>query len=233
LALCPTVTRDLGTPSEVPQQDDGATELEESEEAGLLPLPAQGDPAEALEPGEEALDEPTSLVPAQRSPILLSAHAVAAFRRDQLDAALFAQLLGKLRAVEALVADPLLLLVAQVHGQRRSDFRSAVDPPVFAIRFLLLRSTDFEMCSRVAEEDLESIAAFIREDNAPAAVETVLHVLDAVEGLAEFPNLGRPGRVVGTRELVVSGTPLIAIYSVRENVLWVLRVLHAARRWPE
>lgn len=87
--------------------------------------------------------------------------------------------------------------------------------------------------TRLAEEDLESIAAFIREENPAAATKTVLRVLDAVDGLREYPNLGRPGRVVGTRELAVSGTPFIAVYEVRENVLWVLRVLHAARKWPE
>lgn len=70
-------------------------------------------------------------------------------------------------------------------------------------------------------------------DNPGAAINTVLRVLEAVEGLAEHPNIGRPGRVPGTRELVVSGTPYIAIYRVRTNTVWVLRVLHGARRWPD
>jgi toxin ParE1/3/4 len=61
----------------------------------------------------------------------------------------------------------------------------------------------------------------------------VLRVLEAIEGLAEFPNVGRPGRVPGTRELVVSGTPFIAVYKVEANILWVARVLHGAQRWPE
>jgi len=74
------------------------------------------------------------------------------------------------------------------------------------------------------------VAIFIGGDNPAAAVSTVLRVLDAIEGLVKFPNIGRPGRVPGTRELVVSGTPFIAIYRVDSNVLWVLRVLHGARR---
>jgi toxin ParE1/3/4 len=48
-----------------------------------------------------------------------------------------------------------------------------------------------------------------------------------------LPNIGRPGRVPGTRELVVSGTPFVTVYRVESNVLWVLRVLHGARRWPD
>lgn len=83
-----------------------------------------------------------------------------------------------------------------------------------------------------AVDDLDSIEAYLREDNPDAAVKTVVRVLEAIEGLTEFPNIGRPGRVPGTRELVVSKTPFIAVYRVRENVVWVLRVLHGARRWP-
>lgn len=85
----------------------------------------------------------------------------------------------------------------------------------------------------LAEADLESVAGFIAQHNPNAAVATVLRVLDAVEGLLEYPNIGRPGRVPGTRELVVSRTPFIAVYRVEAGVLWVLRVLHGARRWPE
>ena len=84
-----------------------------------------------------------------------------------------------------------------------------------------------------AENDLESIEAYIRQDNARAAVTTVLHVLDSIEGLMKYPNLGRPGRLSGTRELVIGGTPFIAIYSVRQNIIWVLRILHGAQKWME
>jgi len=83
-----------------------------------------------------------------------------------------------------------------------------------------------------ATHDLDAIEAYIAEDNPKAAVRTVLRVLEAIEGLAEFPNVGRPGRVPGTRELVVSGTPFIAVYKVEANILWVARVLHGAQRWP-
>lgn len=87
--------------------------------------------------------------------------------------------------------------------------------------------------TRAAEADLESLASFISQENPAAAATTVLRVLDAVDALVEFPNIGRPGRVPGTRELVVSRTPFIAVYRVEANVLWVLRVLHGAQRWPD
>lgn len=84
----------------------------------------------------------------------------------------------------------------------------------------------------LAQRDLESIETHLGGAHPTAAIEQVLRVLDALEPLREFPNLGRPGRVPGTRELVVGGTPYLAVYRVRLNVLWVVRVLHGARRWP-
>jgi toxin ParE1/3/4 len=50
--------------------------------------------------------------------------------------------------------------------------------------------------------------------------------------LERFPNRGRAGRIAGTRELVVSGTPYIVAYRVASDRTIVLRILHAARRWP-
>jgi len=83
-----------------------------------------------------------------------------------------------------------------------------------------------------ALRDLDAIEAHVSRDDPAAAIRTVLAVLEAVEVLREHPNIGRPGRVSGTRELVVSPLPYIAIYRVQENTVWLLRVLHGARRWP-
>ena len=86
--------------------------------------------------------------------------------------------------------------------------------------------------TRLAEQDLRHVEEYVRTKDSLASTRLVLRILETIEGLSAFPNLGRPGRVPGTRELVMSGTPYIAVYRVRENVIWVLRVLHAARRWP-
>ncbi len=45
--------------------------------------------------------------------------------------------------------------------------------------------------------------------------------------------MGRAGRVPGTRELLIPGTPYIIPYRVRAGAVEILRVFHAARRWPE
>ena len=60
----------------------------------------------------------------------------------------------------------------------------------------------------------------------------VERIRSAVQNLARHPALGRTGRVSGTRELVVSGTPYIVPYRVRGRTGEILRVFHSARKWP-
>ena len=85
-----------------------------------------------------------------------------------------------------------------------------------------------------AREDMTSLRAYIARDNPAAAGRIALRVIEAVETvLPAHPAAGRPGRVPGTRELVVTGTPFIVPYRLRGGVVEVLRVYHGAQRWPE
>ena len=54
-----------------------------------------------------------------------------------------------------------------------------------------------------------------------------------VEDLAQFPEIGRPGRIEGMRELVIPGTPYIAAYRIADDTVRILRVLHGAQQWPD
>jgi toxin ParE1/3/4 len=80
--------------------------------------------------------------------------------------------------------------------------------------------------------DLEAIGDFIALDNAVAAQRMVVGLVASVDALRDHPNLGRPGRLTGTRELVVSGTPYVVPYQVQGDDVQILAVFHGARRWP-
>jgi toxin ParE1/3/4 len=85
----------------------------------------------------------------------------------------------------------------------------------------------------LAEGDLESIEAYIAQDNPVAAARLVLAILRKVEILAQHARLGRVGRVAGTRELVLTGSPYVVVYQEAGPDVNILAVLHSARQWPE
>ena len=81
-------------------------------------------------------------------------------------------------------------------------------------------------------EDLRSIREYIFANNEEAAKKVVAHILEQVETiLANNPAIGRAGRVLRTREFVISKYPYIVPYQVRENIIYILRVLHTSRKW--
>ena len=81
--------------------------------------------------------------------------------------------------------------------------------------------------------DLEEAFAFISESSPDAAIAGARRVWDFLPQLVIMPGMGRPGRVPGTRELVVLGTPFVVPYRVRDGVVEILRVLHSSREWPD
>ena len=86
----------------------------------------------------------------------------------------------------------------------------------------------------LAERDLDEIARYVGQDSPAAAAHVVLELIDQAETLlAKYPSIGRAGRVLGTRELVVGDPPYIIAYRVRDQDLEILRVLHTSRAWPE
>ena len=81
-------------------------------------------------------------------------------------------------------------------------------------------------------EDLRSIREYICANNEEAAKKVVAHILEQVETiLANNPAIGRAGRILRTREFVISKYPYIVPYQVRENTIYITRVLHTSRKW--
>ena len=84
-----------------------------------------------------------------------------------------------------------------------------------------------------AIEHLAHLREYIARDNPNAGNRIARALLEAVERLAKLPNLGRPGRLAGTRELVVSGTPYIIPYRLRGDRLEIVAIFHARQKWPK
>ncbi len=83
---------------------------------------------------------------------------------------------------------------------------------------------------RKAPLNLDREASYIAQNNPKAAAEFVIHLRDSILMLGEQPRLGRPGRIPGTRELVVIKLPYILPYRVRNDTVEILRVFHTARK---
>lgn len=84
----------------------------------------------------------------------------------------------------------------------------------------------------LARQDVNAIWDFMEQRNPDAAEMIDSEILRAVEGLLQFPKRGKPGRVKGTRELVVLGLPYVVVYLFGESRIVILRVLHGAQNWP-
>jgi toxin ParE1/3/4 len=84
-----------------------------------------------------------------------------------------------------------------------------------------------------ATRQLTAAFNFIAEDSDRAARKTATKIWKAANILRRHPAAGRKGRIGGTRELVVRGTPFVVAYRVRKTDVEILAVWHAARKWPE
>ena len=89
--------------------------------------------------------------------------------------------------------------------------------------------------SLLAIEDRDRIFDYydINQDNPRAAVMVDERIAQQLEVLTDHPEFGRPGRVDGTRELVISRTPYLVAYRILGDAVRILRVLHGRQLWPD
>ena len=86
---------------------------------------------------------------------------------------------------------------------------------------------------KTALKNLDEIAEYITLENPQAARQVVDAIETQVNLLATQPALGRPGRVLGTRELVISNTHYLVPYRIKNNTVEILRVFHTSRKPPK
>jgi toxin ParE1/3/4 len=88
--------------------------------------------------------------------------------------------------------------------------------------------------TRKASRHLRAAYDFWAREHSETAADTMLdRIFSAVELLERFPEAGRPGRIAGTRELVIAPTPFLVAYRVRPSKVEILSLPHGARKWPE
>jgi toxin ParE1/3/4 len=80
--------------------------------------------------------------------------------------------------------------------------------------------------------DFDSAVDYIASENPGAARLVADRILTAIDHLADIPT-GHQGRVHGTYEKLVQRTPYIIAYAMTEQHIYILRIIHGSRDWPE
>jgi toxin ParE1/3/4 len=86
--------------------------------------------------------------------------------------------------------------------------------------------------SPTSKRHLVAIKEYLVDRNPKAAESVILAIQSSAKALKKTPFIGRPGRVEGTRKLVIQKTSFIVVYSVTERVE-ILAVIHSSRMWPD
>jgi toxin ParE1/3/4 len=87
--------------------------------------------------------------------------------------------------------------------------------------------------TQLALFDLEEARQYIMANSPSAAIQTIDRIEKSLEALQSFPQMGRRGRVSGTRELVILETPFILPYRIQKDSIEILAVMHGARKWDD
>jgi toxin ParE1/3/4 len=86
--------------------------------------------------------------------------------------------------------------------------------------------------SRRAIRHLVSLREYIEQDSEQHAALVARRILSAIDLLQAQPKMGRSGRVLGTRELVIPGTPYVIPYRIRRERLELIAIFHGRQKWP-
>ena len=86
---------------------------------------------------------------------------------------------------------------------------------------------------RGALRNFHQAVDFIAQDNFTAASGVAEIIWDTATRLEQHPHIGRPGRLKGTRELIVPRLPYVIRYRIKAETVEILRIHHMSQRWPE
>ncbi len=83
-----------------------------------------------------------------------------------------------------------------------------------------------------ALDNFDAAVEYIALDNPVSANRVAKKIWESIQLLKMQPGLGRPGRVEGTRELVIHGLPYIVPYIEKDGTIFILRIIHSSMKWP-
>jgi len=86
--------------------------------------------------------------------------------------------------------------------------------------------------TKLAIQDIRQAYAYIAEDSPQSAKVVIERIEQGINILRAHSHVGRPGRLSGTRELVIVRTPFIVVYRPHKSLLWILSVLHTSKKYP-
>ena len=86
--------------------------------------------------------------------------------------------------------------------------------------------------TKLANEDLQQAYLYIVQESPESARDIIERIKKAINTLCQYSSLGKPGRIKGTREFVVSNTPFILVYRQKQGTLQILSVLHTSKKYP-
>jgi toxin ParE1/3/4 len=86
--------------------------------------------------------------------------------------------------------------------------------------------------ARSALRDMRTASQFIARTDRPATDRVLDTIEKACHLLRDYPDLGRMGRIEGTREMVIPGLPYLVIYTCNDTTIHITRILHGAQDWP-
>jgi toxin ParE1/3/4 len=87
--------------------------------------------------------------------------------------------------------------------------------------------------TRQALSNLDAAIHYIAADNPGNAQQVARKIWDSIQLLRQQPGMGRPGRVPGTRELIIADLPFIVPYAEHNGEIVILRIMHTSMKWPE
>lgn len=94
-------------------------------------------------------------------------------------------------------------------------------------------TTYTEKWLKKALADLDSSLSYVETNQGEATAKALATKLfSAVDSIVHDPSIGRPGRIAGTRELVISGTKYLIPFRVKGTEVQILRIFHTSRKPP-